>query len=134
LPFNKPSEVIVRVLRKLGVNPIERLDAFDQDPEYTACRSEELPLYYELYVHRALEPSEREVLCCFMLEGLNDFCGEGITHPLQASIFDALIDAGTLHSEELDYWTDTSDPDTENWWPLTKELLAHRSSRASRHD
>jgi hypothetical protein len=69
-----------------------------------------------------------------MLEGLNDFCGEGITHPLQASIFDALIDAGTLHSEELDYWTDTSDPDTENWWPLTKELLAHRSSRASRHD
>jgi hypothetical protein len=133
LPFNKPSDAIVRVLLKVGANPADRIDEFDQDPEYTACRSEELPLYYQLYAHGALDTSEREVLCCFMLEGLNDFCSEGIAHPLQGAIFDALIDAGDLHAEELAYWSDTSDPDSENWWPITQPLLAHRALRANQH-
>jgi hypothetical protein len=117
------------VLLKIGVDPSERLWPDDQDPEYTACRHEELPAYFELYAHGDPDLSERAVLCCFLLEGLNGLCAQGIVHPLQSAIFDALLDAGEIHATELDYWTDTSDPDAENWWPITKPLLQHRASR-----
>ena len=114
VPFNEPYNAIVRVLLKIGANPGERLDSFDQDPEYTACRVEELPAYFDLYVHGVTDPSERAVLCCFLMQGLNDLCAQGIIHPLQPAIFDALLDAGEIHASELAYWTDTSDPDSEN--------------------
>lgn len=130
VPFNEPSDAIVRVLLKIGADPAERLSPRDQDPEYTACRSEELPAYFELYLHGALDASERAVLCCFLLEGLNDFCSGGVPHPLQTAIFCALFDAGQLHANELAYWTDTSDSDPNNWWPITKHLLAYRASRS----
>jgi len=132
MPFNEPYDAIVSVLLKIGANPGERLDPFDQDPEYTACRVEELPAYFDLYVHGVTDSSERAVLCCFLMEGLNDLCAQGIIHPLQPAIFDALLDAGEIHASELAYWTNTSDADSENWWPITKHLLEHRSSRAER--
>jgi hypothetical protein len=130
LSTGKLFDAIASVLRKVGVNPAERFDAFDQDAQYTACRPEELAQYYELYVGGVVDDLERYVLCCFMLEALNDFCSEGATHSLQSVIFDALLDAGDVHAHEIAYWTDTSDPDPENWWPITKPFLAHQASRA----
>ena len=130
MPFNEPSDAIARVLLKIGVDPAERLSPHDQDPEYTSCRCEELPAYFDLYRLGATDPSERAVLCCFLLQGLNDFCCSGVTHPLQTAIFHALHDAGEIHADEIAYWADASDPDPENWWPLTKPLLDYRASRA----
>lgn len=42
----------------------------------------------------------------------------------------ALFGAGEIHVAELAYWMNTSDPDTENWWPIAEALLA----RWDRHD
>ena len=37
--------------------------------------------------------------------------------------------AGNEHAAELAYWMDTSDPDPENWWPITSHLIWHRDAR-----
>lgn len=129
MAFNQPPDAIRSVLLKLGLDPSERIFPFDQDPEYTACRAEELPAYFELYARGPTDESERAVLCCFLMAGLNDFCAEGFVHPLQAAIFDTLLGAGEVHASELAYWADTSDPDPENWWPVTAYLLEHRATR-----
>jgi hypothetical protein len=130
LPFDGPVRVAVaEVLNKLGIDPRYRLGEHDQDPEYTSCRSEEIPRYLDLYVHGDLEPDERAVLCCFLLQGLNELIQAGTPHPLQADIFNALFDAEDIHRAELAYWMDTSDPERENWWPITDALLLHRASR-----
>jgi len=47
--FNGSHLVIAAVLTKLGIDPLKRINELDQDAEYTACRSEELPRYLELY-------------------------------------------------------------------------------------
>jgi hypothetical protein len=127
MPFNSPPETIAKVLQRLGIDPIERIFVGDQDPEYTACRSEELPMYFQLYSDADLAPKERAVLCCFMLECLNEFIQNGTHHALQNEILETLM-ASEEHSKELAYWMDTSDPDQENWWPITKTLLRHRKS------
>jgi hypothetical protein len=126
MPFNRPSDAICSVLRKIGVDPNERLTESCQDPEYTACRSEEIAAYFDLYLHGDVDQSEREVLCCFLLQELNELCAEGASHALQVRIFDALFDAGDIHAEELIYWMKTDDPDSQNWWPVAAYLLQHR--------
>jgi hypothetical protein len=132
MSFDEPADAIVRVLRKIGVDPQERILEFDQDPEYTACRAEELPVYFNLYARCDTDVSERAVLCCFLLEGLNEYCAAGAPHSLQSQIFDTLFDADPLHADELAYWMNTSDPDPENWWPITIWLVKCRVARAAK--
>jgi hypothetical protein len=132
MPFNKPADTIRRVLTKVGVDPATRIRAHDQDLEYTSCRPEELPAYFRLYQDQSTDPDEKAVLCCFMFECLNDFCADGTVHPLQHAIFDALIDAGDAHAAEVAYWSESDDPDPENWWPITEPFLAHKAARSRR--
>lgn len=128
MPFNKPRDAICRVLRKIGVDPNMRITAFCQDPEYTSCRHDEIEAYLELYRHGSIDHEEREVLCCFMLQGLNDLCAEGTPHPLQAQVFEAIFNAQESHAEELKYWMNiNSDHDPDNWWPITTYLLEYRN-------
>ncbi len=119
------------MLARLGIDPRGRLWEGDQDPEYTSCRAEELPKDFELYARGDLAPQERDVLCCFLLQGLNDAIQAGEPHPLQTAILDALFDAEAAHRAELAYWMDTSDPDSDNWWPITVALVAHKSFRTT---
>jgi hypothetical protein len=132
MPFNKPADAIRRVLARVGIDPATRIDAYDQDPEYTSCRREELAAYFRLYQDGSIDPDERAVLCCFMLECLNDFCGEGAVHPLQEAVFDALLDAGDAHAAEIAYWSESDDPDPENWWPIAESMLEHKAARSRR--
>ena len=75
-----------------------------------------------------LSDEEKCVLCCFLNQGLNDIaCKE--EHQLHDAILNALFDDEALHKAELDYWTDTDDPDETNWWPITKGFLRVRKSR-----
>ena len=130
MPFNAPKEAIYSVLRRLRIDPAERITERDQDPEYTACRSEEIPQYFELYSEFDLSRNERAVLCCFMLEGLNELIQNGNPHTLQDRIIDALM-ATDEHAQELAYWMDTSDQDQdqENWWPITTALQRRLRAR-----
>jgi hypothetical protein len=132
MPYEGSYQTIQSVLSRLGIDPRERMDELDQDPEYTACRSEEIPSYFRLYTEGVLDADERAVLCCFLLEGLNERIQTGAPHPLQEDILTTLFAAGEIHAAELAYWMDSSDPDEENWWPITTALLHHRdrSSRA----
>jgi hypothetical protein len=128
--FNGPSETVQHVLSKLGIDPVTRIDCFDQDPQYTACRPDELPAYLSLYEDPSTDSDERAVLCSFMLEGLNDFCQEGTTHPLQQRIFDALLAKGEAHSMELAYWSESDDPDPTNWWPIAEHIRKHKATQS----
>ena len=120
--------IIAGVLTKLGIDPRERMSDHDQDAEYTACRSEEVGRYFELYARGAIDDAERSILCCFLLEGLNELIQAGTPHPQQADIFAALFAAGEIHRAELAYWMDRSDPDEESWWPISRPLLDHPSA------
>ncbi|MEP7120424.1 MAG: VOC family protein [Byssovorax sp.] len=127
----RPVLALERVLRKLGIDPAERLwSDDDQDAEYLSCRREEVSAYFELYRRRDTEATERDVLCCFLLQGLNDHCSTGELHPEQAAILDALFDAGEAHADELAYWMDMLSADPEDWWPITEHLLRRRAARA----
>lgn len=121
-------ETIAQVLVRLGIDPSERFDAADQDAQYTACRAEELAQYFDLYNHGVLSVDEKRVLCCFMLESLNEIVYSH-EHPLHDAVINALLDDEALHKEELDYWIETDDSDESNWWPVRKGLLRVRSLR-----
>jgi hypothetical protein len=124
MPYEGPRDAIVAVLAKLGIDPRDRIDDSDQDPEYTACRSDEIDRYFALYQEKGIGAHERAVLCCFLLEGLNELVQIERSHPRQEDILTAIF-ASEVHSGELAYWMDTSDPDPENWWPITTTLLEH---------
>ena len=111
------------MLGRLGIDPCDRLDNADQDAEYTSCRRTEVPEYFRLYREKDLTVDERAVVCCFLLESLNDCIQAGEPHPLQESIFATLFANREIHSAELEYWMDTSDPDEDNWWPVARPLL-----------
>ncbi len=83
-------------------------------------------MYWRLYAGGALQPEEKAVLGCFLLEGLNECIQDGHPHLLQHEIFAALFADRELHAAELAYWMDTQDPDPENWWPITSALLDYR--------
>ena len=122
MSYDGPWEAIESVLVKLNIDPRMRLDELDQDPEYTACRCEELEQYLNLYRSGSLSADERAVIACFMLEGLNEFASSDRVHPLEQAIFETLVKAGD-HALELAYWMDTSGTDETHWWPITKRLL-----------
>jgi hypothetical protein len=83
MPYEGPRSAIVAVLVKVGVDPRERIDDSDQDPEYTACRSDEIDKYFALYKDERIDKDERAVLCCFLLDGLNDLIQAECPHPRQ---------------------------------------------------
>ena len=130
--FGPPYQSVVDVLVKLGIDPRSRTFEGDQDAEYTACRAGEVERYFDLYTHGDLALAERDVLCCFLLQGLDDVIRRGEAHPLQAAIFDALFDAEDTHRAELAYWMDTSEPDPANWFPIKAALIAHKRKRSLR--
>jgi hypothetical protein len=119
-----PSHAAVAsVLRKLGIPPETRFDSSDQDAQYTACRSEEIGDYHRLYSAESTTIEERDALCCFMLQSLNDLVQSGIRHPLETQVL-AMLLADERHRDECEYWSDTEDPNDQNWWPITKVILA----------
>lgn len=132
MPYPGSRDAIGSVLRRLGIDPSDRIDAFDQDEEYTSSRHTELPEYFHLYGEENLTVDERAVLCCFLLESLNECIQAGEPHPLQASIFAVLFANRDLHAAELGYWMNTSDPDEDNWWPITRPLLDFEKKAGSR--
>jgi hypothetical protein len=123
VPYAGPRHAISSVLTRLGIDPRERIAEHDQDPEYTSCRAAEVDDYYNLFQSNDLDGNERQVLCCFLLEGLNELIQIGSSHPLRPVILRALFDTREVHASELAYWMDTSDPDEQNWWPITRPLL-----------
>ncbi len=116
-------EDIRRVLDRLQIPAGDRLDATDQDAEYTACRSDELDRYLDLYRTHDLDDRERSVLCCFILESLNELVQDDDPHPRQQEAFRMLFSDERLHRDELRYWADRSEPDPDHWWPITAHLV-----------
>lgn len=108
------------------------MDDADQDAEYTSCRRTEAADYFRLYREENLTVDERAVVCCFLLESLNDCIQAGEPHPLQEPIFAALFANREIHSAELKYWMDTSDLDEDNWWPVARPLLEFERKVAAR--
>lgn len=128
-------DAVQAVLRRLGIDPVTRVDAFDQDPEYTACRVEELAVYAEFY-DTSLPAEQRRVLGCFLLECLEEHLGSaGSPHPLQESIFDLLHQDLPLQADELAYWACRDEPDLEAHWRISSHLrdwaLASPGTRTS---
>jgi hypothetical protein len=123
--------MVAHVLRRLGIDPQVRFSPLDQDAQYTACRAEELPLYFDLYRSIGVSDEDKRVLCSFLLEGLNEHAMSG-GHILHDVVVHALMDDEELHREELQYWMNTGDPDEDHWWPVTKGLLRVRQQRRAR--
>lgn len=112
-----------RVLLRLNIPPEERFGPLDQDAQYTACRAEELELYIDLYASQDLGDDERDVLCCFILESINELIQLGRPHSRQSEALALLFANQQLHQSELEYWMDISDPNEDHWWPITRPLL-----------
>ncbi len=122
-------DAIGSVLRKIGVNPSTRHNSYDQDPEYTTCKIEELEQYLNLYENDGTSIYEKRVLGCYFFECLNEHLQSyKKAHPQQISIFNLLLNDIEIHESEFEYWTDISEPDEENWWPITKEILKWRNT------
>ena len=66
------DEDIVSVLKKLQINPADRIHGEDQDLEYTTCRLEELAQYIALYDDTATDDGEKVVLGCYFMECFNE--------------------------------------------------------------
>ena len=113
------------VLTKLGVDPGSRFGPDDQDFQYTACRVEEFDSYVGLYSSDGLSDREKRILGCFMLEGLNEHLQTtGAAHPRQGEAFELLHADRYIHESELEYWSDGTDPNPDNWWPIAEYLQA----------
>ncbi len=123
------EESIRRVLKRLSIRPEDRMGPHAQDLEYTACRSDELDAYVDLYASPDLDDDERGVLCCFILESINELIQLGEPHYRQGQALNMLFSNEELHRHELEYWMDTSEPNEDNWWPITPTLLAFKKPR-----
>ena len=84
--------------------------------------------YFELYHSGKLLDDEKRVLCCFMIESLNEFA-HSQEHRLHDIIANALFDDEALHRDVLDYWIHADNPDEANCWPVRKGLLRILNSR-----
>jgi hypothetical protein len=124
-------EMVAHVLHRLGIDPHTRFGPLDQDAQYTACRAEELPLYFDLYKNTGVSADDKRVLCSFLLEGLNEHAMSG-GHILHDAVVHVRLDDEELIREEPQYWMNTDDPDEEHWWPLTKGLLRVRQQRGAK--
>lgn len=119
------KEAVQSVLTKIGVDPSSRIDSSDQDIEYTTCKTHELERYIVLYTQEDTTIYEKRVLGCYFLECLNEYIQEhGKPHPQQDQAISLLLSDLQIHETEISYWSDTSDLDEENWWPIAK-TLAH---------
>lgn len=115
------------VLAKIGVDPAKRYGEFDQDHEYTTCRLEELHRYVDVYKSKGATNPEKRVLGCYFFECLNEYVQkERESHPLQEEIFSLLHEDEWIHKTELEYWSNTSEQDPDNWWPITTYVLSWR--------
>lgn len=118
-------EAVRSILTKIGVDPSSRFDALDQDYEYTTCKLEELELYADLYERPDTSVYEKRVLGCYFLECLNEFSQmNNCEHLIQNKVLRLIHSDIEIHATELAYWSDTSDADQENWWPITKSLIS----------
>ena len=124
------ADAIRSVLQKIGVQPSTRFDCLSQDAEYTTCMLDELEQYIELYEKSDTTIYEKRVLGCYFLESLNEYFQlNGSPHPKQEHAFRLLHYDKEVYGAELEYWTDTSDPIEDNWWPITKEILTWRATQ-----
>lgn len=122
-------EAIDSVLIKIGVDPKTRYDSVTQDHEYTTCRLEELKDYLELYEKPETTGHEKRVLGCYFLECLNEYVmSSGDGHPWQARVFRLMHQDIHIHASELAYWSNTSEPNPEHWWPITAHLLSWQNT------
>ncbi len=126
------EESIRRVLKRLAIRPEDRIAPHAQDLEYTACRSDELDAYIDLYASSELDDGERGVLCCFILESMNEIIQLGKTHSRQGQALTMLFSNEELHRHELEYWMDASDPNEEDWWPITLTPLEFKKQASLR--
>ena len=116
------------VLRKVGVDDTSRIDAFDQDFEYTSCLLEELEDYIDLYDKPDTSLEEKRVLGCYFLECLNDYVSlHGKAHALQDRAFALLFNERSIHLEEIEYRLRDYDGIEEHCWPIRKELIKWQS-------
>ena len=123
------NEAIHSVLRKIGVDPEHRCPYLCQDEEYTSCRVEELEKYFELYEQSDTSVYEKRVLGCYFMECLNELTEDsGLNHPLKNRIFKLMHRDLEIHESELEYWSNTEDPNPDHWWPITKEILSWKNT------
>ncbi len=122
-------DAIDSVLIKIGVDPSTRYNKHAQDHEYTTCKIDELEQYINLYEKKDTSIYEKRVLGCYFLECLNEyFQYNDIGHPMKNRAFELLHSDIEIHESELKYWTDVFDPNEENWWPITKEIINWRNT------
>ena len=116
-------DAVSSVLTKIGVEPSLRYDSNDQDIEYTTCKIVEIEKYIDLYVKEDTSIYEKRVLGCYFLECLNEFIQEHEkSHKMQEQAFSLLLSDIEIHDTEISYWSDMSDPNKENWWPIAEVL------------
>jgi hypothetical protein len=53
-------------------------------------------------------------------------------HPLQDAVLDTLLEAGDAHAEEIAYWSESDDPDPDNWWPIAQSIIDRKAARSRR--
>lgn len=121
------------VLGKIGIDPKTRMDGLDQDFEYTSCSLSELDKYVELYEASDTTDDEKRVLGCYIFECLNEYVSVNeLEHPLQKKAFEMLVSEPEIHQSELEYWSNTSDPNQENWWPITSYFIKWKNTHSKR--
>lgn len=112
------------VLTKIGVGWESRIDEFDQDFEYSSCRSEELESYIDLYCQQETSIEEKRILGCYMMECLNDHLTKiGTHHEIQGKAFKMLFNDEEVHRQEIQYRLELEDGIEEHGWPIRDELL-----------
>jgi hypothetical protein len=122
-------EAAASIFRKLGIEPVSRFSAGDQDFEYTSCEVSELEKYLGLYLEIDTSDMEKRVLGCFFLECLNDYVStNNSAYPKHSDIMKLLHNDLEIHESELEYWTNTKDPIKEHWWPITEYILEWRGT------
>jgi len=117
------------IFRKLGIDPKTRIDEIDQDFQYTSCKLDELDKYVELYLQMDTSQKEKRVLGCFFLECLNEYVSSHTeSHLNHARIMELMYRDIEIHKAELEYWTNTEDPEKDNWWPITQYVLQWKNT------
>lgn len=122
-------DAATNVFEKLGVDASTRFDEKDQDFEYTSCRLEETEQYLDLYKQESTSESEKRVLGCFLFECLNEYVqNNDKQHELFKEVMHLLHRDEDIHETEIEYWTNTEEPNEENWWPITNYILRWKNT------
>ncbi|MHA7810211.1 MAG: hypothetical protein ACX933_10420 [Marinobacter adhaerens] len=122
-------EAAISIFQKMGIEASTRFDKYDQDFEYTSCRVEEIAKYLEIYQKESTTEQEKRILGCFLFECLNEYIQNNEkVHEIFAEAMALLHRDEYIHNTEIEYWTNTEDPDKENWWPITQHVLQWRNT------